>query len=224
VKPRTHSGTGGARAVRREGLIPGIIYGETKEPEMISVDIRALTKEYHQTGFFSRIYKLSVAGAEQQVIVRDVQVHPVTDVPLHVDFQRVSKGSKVHVSVSITFINEDKAPGLKKGGVLNTIVHALELVCAADQIPEKLVVDLTGLEMNNSIHIDALKLPEGVVAAHPERDHTLATIVAPSIMVEEKPGEAAEAAAAEGEQPAEGASEKEEAAAAGGKKETAPSK
>jgi large subunit ribosomal protein L25 len=164
--------------------VPGIIYGNKKDPEMIALDPKALMAECSQPGFFSRLYSVSVGGKEQEVLAKDVQFHPVTDRPLHVDFMRVSKGAKVHVYVPIVFINEDKAPGIKRGGVLNVVHHTIELVCPAQSIPEKLTVDLAGCDINQTIHLEALALPDGVVAAHAERDNTIATIVAPTVMEE----------------------------------------
>lgn len=181
---RTLSGTGGARAVRSSGMVPGIIYGNKKDPEMISIDPKALMTECLQPGFFSRLYSVAIDGKEQEVLAKAVQFHPVTDRPIHVDFMRISKGAKVHVFVPITFINEDKAPGIKRGGVLNIVHHNLELICPAQAIPAKLTIDLTGCDINQTIHLDALALPLDVVPAHPERDNTIATIVAPTVMEE----------------------------------------
>lgn len=193
ASPRILSGTGGARAVRTSGMVPGIIYGNKKEPEMIAMDPKVLMTECLQPGFFSRLYSVAVDGKEQEVLAKAVQFHPVTDRPIHVDFMRISKGAKVHVFVPVTFINDDKAPGIKRGGVLNIVHHNLELICPAHSIPEKLVVDLTGCDINQTIHLDALALPSDVVAAHPDRDNTIATIVAPTVMEEEKPAEDATA-------------------------------
>ncbi len=181
---RTLSGTGGARAVRVSGMVPGIVYGNNKDPEMISMDPKALMTECLQPGFFSRLYSVSIDGKEQEVLAKAVQFHPVTDRPIHVDFMRISKGAKVHVFVPIVFVNEDKAPGIKRGGVLNIVHHNLELICPAQSIPEKLTVDLTGRDINQTIHLESLDLPDGVVAAHPDRDNTIATIVAPTVMEE----------------------------------------
>jgi len=181
---RTLSGTGGARAVRVSGMVPGIVYGNKKDPEMISMDPKALMTECLQPGFFSRLYSVSIDGKEQEVLAKAVQFHPVTDRPIHVDFMRISKGAKVHVFVPIVFVNEDKAPGIKRGGVLNIVHHNLELICPAQSIPAKLTVDLTGRDINQTIHLESLDLPDGVVAAHPDRDNTIATIVAPTVMEE----------------------------------------
>lgn len=198
ASPRTLSGTGGARAVRTSGMVPGIIYGNKKDPEMISIDPKALMTECLQPGFFSKLYSVSIEGKEQEVLAKAVQFHPVTDRPLHVDFMRVGKGAKVHVFVPITFINEDKAPGIKRGGVLNIVHHNLELICPAQSIPAKLTVDLTGRDINQTIHIESLDLPQGVIAAHPDRDNTIATIVAPTMMEEEKSATTEEAPATAG--------------------------
>jgi large subunit ribosomal protein L25 len=177
-------------------LIPGIIYGNKKDPEMISIDPKALMAECMEPGFFSRLYSVAVDGKAEEVLAKDVQFHPVTDRPIHVDFMRISKGAKVHVFVPVVFINEDKAPGIKRGGVLNIVHHNLELICPAQSIPANLTVDLTGKDINQTIHLEGLTLPEGVIAAHPERDNTIATIVAPTVMEEEKPGETTEEAPA----------------------------
>ncbi len=180
AQSRSHPGTGPARALRRQNRVPGIIYGDNQDPQMISVDGKTLRKEYESSNFFSKVFTLEIDNKKQQVIAKDIQLHPVSDEPLHIDFQRVNKDSKIHVSVPITFIHEDKSPALKRGGALNVIIHALEIVCPPHSIPEKLVVDLTGVEMHHSILIERLKLPEGTKAAYPVRDNVLATIVAPT--------------------------------------------
>ncbi len=196
AQERLSGGTGVARALRRQGMVPGIIYGDNKQPEMIVVDYKILNQECHTLAFFSKVITLNVDNKKQQVIVKDVQLHPVKDIPIHVDFQRVNKDSKVHVSVPLIYINEDKAPGIKRGGALNIILHTLELVCPTQSIPEKLVVDLSGAEMGVSIHLESLQLPAGAKAAHADRDHVLATIVAPSGMTEETTTAATPTAAA----------------------------
>lgn len=180
AQSRNTTGTGNARAVRREKRVPGVIYGIKKDPESVSLDEKILTKEIMTPGFFSRLYAVSINGKEQPVLIKDVQLHPVTDRVMHIDFQRVDKTSKIHVSIPIIFINEDKSPGVKRGGMVNVVHHTLEVVCLATAIPESLTVDLTGTESNQAIHLGDLKLPKGVEAAHPERDHTIATIVPPA--------------------------------------------
>lgn len=187
AEEREGTGTGVARALRREGKLPGIVYGGQHNPQPIVVDLKAINSEIGKTGFFSRVYTLEMGKEKLQVIARDVQYHPVTDVALHVDFQRVSKDSKLNVFVPVEYINEDKSPGLKLGGMLNVIIHNLEVICPATDIPSKITVDLAGSTINHSIHLDTVKLPNGVKAANPARDCTLVTIVAPvSDKAEEK--------------------------------------
>lgn len=195
AEERQGTGTGVARALRREGKIPGIIYGGTETPQPISVDLKDVSAELSRSGFFSRVYTVEMAKSKVQVIARDIQFHPVTDVALHVDFQRVDKDSKINVSVPVEYVNEDKAPGLKLGGMLNIIIHNLEIICPANSIPEKITIDLAGLNINQSIHLDVVSLPSGVKAAQPVRDYTLVTIVPPSGSDEENKEKNEEAAA-----------------------------
>lgn len=180
IELRPEAGTTEARAVRRAGQVPGVIYGGKGDVVMFSIQHKQLSGLLHQAGFFNRVHTLDLNGKKEDVLAKKVQLHPVTDEPLHVEFMRVSKDSKIHVRVPLSFINEEKSPGLKRGGLLNIVVHTLELVCPPHLIPEKFVIDLSGLELHHTIHLDVLKLPEGAKAAHPERDHVLATIVAPS--------------------------------------------
>ncbi len=188
VEEREGTGTGVARALSRVGKIPGIIYGGEKNPQPFAIDLKSVSIEINKAGFFSRVYTVEMAKEKIQVIARDIQYHPVTDLPLHIDFQRVNKDSKIHVLVPVEYINEDKSPGLKVGGMLNVIIHNLEVVCPADAIPSKITVDLTGININQSIHLESVALPKGVKAANPTRDYTMVTIVAPtSDKAEEKP-------------------------------------
>lgn len=177
AKERTATGTGVARALRRDNMIPAIVYGGQTEPMMIAVNEKELLRETHTSGFFSRVFTLKINGKDHSVLAKDVQLHPVTDAPLHVDFQRVDKNSRVHVHVPLHFLNEDKSPALKRGATLNVVIHNLEVVCAPTAIPEGLSVDLLSLEMGGSVTLDTIKLPEGVTAAHPSRDHVIATLV-----------------------------------------------
>lgn len=180
AEERQGTGTGVARALRRVGKIPGIIYGGGQDPQPISVELKAVNMEIQKPGFFSRVYTVEAGKNTQQVIARDIQFHPVTDLPLHVDFQRVTKDSKLNVFVPVEYINEEKCPGLKVGGMLNIIIHNLEVICPADAIPEKITIDLAGVNINQSMHLESIKLPDGVKAAHPARDYTLVTIVPPA--------------------------------------------
>lgn len=179
AEEREGTGTGVARALRRVGKVPGIIYGGKKDPQAFAIDAKALNLEINKPGFFSRVYMVEMAKEKIQVIARDVQYHPVTDSPLHVDFQRVDKDSKIHVLIPVEYINEDRSPGLKLGGMLNIIIHNLEVVCPASDIPSKITIDLAGININQSIHLESIELPKGVKAANPTRDYTMVTIVAP---------------------------------------------
>lgn len=182
VEMRDSIGKGASRALRRNGRIPAVLYGGKDEPVHFSLDPIQLNKELHKTGFLSKIYELPLKGKKEKALVRDVQFHPVSDLPLHVDFFRVSKEGKITVSVPLNFINELNSPGIKRGGVLNVILHSLEVSADMDHLPSQIDIDLTGLEIHDAIHLKDLKLPNGVVAAHPERDHDIANIVAPTVM------------------------------------------
>jgi large subunit ribosomal protein L25 len=179
AQARTVRGTGGARALRREGRVPGIVYGQNQENQPISIDPRSIAKELYIPGFFSRLFAISINGKAQHVLIKDVQLHPVNDAPLHIDFMRVSKDSKIHVNIPVRVINDDKAPGVKQGGIVNVVHHTLEVICPADSIPSEILIDLTGMEAGQAIHLTDITLPAGVVAAHPDRDNTLISIVAP---------------------------------------------
>lgn len=193
VEVREKIGRGASRALRQSGLVPAVIYGAGKENSNFAVDVRDIMKNLQDPGFFTHLYELKLGNTTERALVKDVQFHPVTDMPLHVDFLRVSKDSKITVAVPITFINEDKSPGLKRGGVLNIVIHNLELNCPVDNIPDHLTIDLSGLEIGVSIHTDTLGLPKGVTVAHIERDNTIATILAP--MVQKADEETASASA-----------------------------
>lgn len=212
---RERAGKGAARAVRRVGRVPAVVYGDNKPPFNISLDPRDVARELGRPGFRSRVFELKLDGESMRALARDVQVDPVSDRPLHVDFMRFGPNAELRVEVRVEFINEGKSPGLKVGGVLNVVRHDVELVCKADKIPEVLTVDLDGLKIGDSVHISHIKLPEGVRPAIRDRDFTVATIAAPTRYEEEvKPTEAAavEGAAAA---PAEGAAAAPAAPAAG---------
>jgi large subunit ribosomal protein L25 len=193
--PRARAGKGAARQTRRDGRVPGVIYGNKQDPVMISLDPKALMRELHKSGFFATLFDLQLDGGQHRVLPRDVQFDPVTDKPIHADFLRVSADTKVHVNVPVVFQNEPASPGIKRGGVLNIVRHEIELICAADKIPHELRFDLTGLDIGDSLHISAITLPEGVVPAIGDRDFTVATIVAPSAQKADAEAEAAAAAA-----------------------------
>jgi large subunit ribosomal protein L25 len=198
VQLRDTTGKGSSRALRRAGRIPAVLYGGTETPVHFSLEPIQLDKEIHKKGFMSRIFEVPLEGKKEKVIARAVQFHPVTDRPLHLDFYRLQKGEKINVSIPITFINEADSPGLKKGGVLNIIVHNLEVLADMDHIPAGIEIDLAGLEIHDTVHLPSLNLPEGVVAAHPERDNDIANIVAPTVMKETEEEAPAEEGAEEG--------------------------
>ncbi|HBN22815.1 MAG TPA: 50S ribosomal protein L25 [Holosporales bacterium] len=189
---RDNLGGGAARALRRTSMTPGVIYGAGKDNTHISVDPRDIMTGLNTVGFYARLYELSVGKTKERVIVREVQMHPVTDRPLHIDFVRVSKGEKIHVNIPVHFINEDQCPAIKQGGMLNIVLHSLEVTSAIESIPEEIVIDLAGLEMGDSIHTEGLKITGGAVISHPERDITIATLVAPSSVKSEGVDEEAE--------------------------------
>jgi large subunit ribosomal protein L25 len=198
---RDRAGKGAARATRRAGRIPAVIYGDGKEPVLISLEPRSFSKVLHREGFFAKLLDITVDGETHRTLPRDVQLHPVTDAPLHVDFMRVSGKTKITVGVPVRFVNHEKAPGLKRGGILNVVRHDLELICTADNIPDNITVDLEGYDIGDTIHFSSVTLPEGTRPVISDRDFTIASIAAPSAVREE----AREAAAASAEAPAAGA-------------------
>ena len=195
AETRERAGKGASRALRREGRVPAVIYGNNKEPLSIHVEAKALYKLLMTGHFFNSIVEVSIDGKTERTLPKDVAFDPVTDRPIHADFLRLNKNSKVDVAVPVHFTNEEASPGLKRGGVLNIVRHEIELVCEADKIPEEIEIDVTGYEVGDSIHISAVTLPAGSVSAITDRDFTIATIVAPSGL---KSKDDAEAAAAEG--------------------------
>jgi len=193
---RDRAGKGGARATRRAGLVPAVIYGGKQAPVSIAIEPRRLWVEMNRPGLYSRLFDISVGGKTERALCRDIQKHKVSGQPLHVDFLRVTADAKVHVKVSVHFANQDKSPGLKRGGVLNVVMHDLEIIAAADNIPSEIVIDLAGLDIGASVHLSAIKLPEGSTVVSHEKDATVATIAAPTV-------QAAAAETAEGaEEPA----------------------
>lgn len=182
AETRERAGKGASRAMRREGRVPAVIYGEKKEPLTIHVEEKALMKMLKTGHFMNSVVMIDLAGKATRTLPKDVAFHPVTDRPLHVDFLRIGEHSQVKVNVPVRFINEEESPGLSRGGVLNVVRHDLELVCDAAAIPDDIVIDLTGYEVGDSIHISAVTLPKGSASAIDDRDFTIATVVAPSAM------------------------------------------
>jgi large subunit ribosomal protein L25 len=185
AEPRASAGKGAARAMRRAGRVPGIIYGDEKEPMPISFEPRELSRALGRAGFFATIVDVSIDGAVLRTLAREVQYHPVSDTALHVDFMRVGAGARVNVSVPVSFVNHENSPGLRRGGILNVIRHAVDIVCSVEIIPDRVVVDLSGLEIGDSIHLEKVTMPEGVRAALGSRDSTIASIAASSAVREE---------------------------------------
>ena len=198
---RSRVGKGSARAARRAGRIPAVIYGDKKAPLSIEMEERVVRKVIHEPGIFGRLLEINVEGETATVLTRDIQMHPVTDEPLHLDMLRVGKSSTVSVGVPVEFINHEKSPGLKIGGVLNVVRFEVELNCPAGDIPEKIVVDLDDVKIGDSIHISAITLPEGVTPTISDRDFTVATLQSPGGGVKNE-DENDEETAAEGEEEA----------------------
>jgi large subunit ribosomal protein L25 len=197
AEARERAGKGASRELRRNGRVPAVIYGGKEEPTPIHVEAKELARQLGTGHFMNSIVMIDVGGKSVRAIPKDVAMHPVTDRPIHVDFLRLSKDSKIQVAVPVIFINEEDSPGLKKGGVLNVVRHELELVCESDKIPDDIQIDVTGLEVGDSIHISSVNLPDGSVSAITDRDFTIATIVAPSAMKSDAAeGDEAEAAPA----------------------------
>ena len=208
VNVRENTGTGGSRAARRDGFVPGVIYGGDEAPVAVSVKYNEVLKAINSGQFLSNMIELSHDGKSQKVLTKDVQFHPVTDMPVHLDFYRVTAKSIIEVEVSVNFVGEDVAPGLKEGGTLNVVRYAIEVKCPAGSIPDAIEVDVSAMEIGDAIHISEVTLPEGVKPAITDRDFTIATIVASRAAIEETDDaegeEGAEGEAAEGEAAAEG--------------------
>jgi large subunit ribosomal protein L25 len=194
VEVRERTGTGGARVARREGLVPGILYGGDKEPVAIAVKMNEFRKALYTGKLLGHLVTLKHGAETQSVIAKAVDMHPVTDTPTHFDLYRVAADQTIKIGVSVHFAHQDESPGLKRGGTLNVVLHELLVSCHANQIPEEIVVDLTGLEIGDLVRVSDLKLPQGVAAAI-DAEATVATIVSASAMADAD--EAADAATAE---------------------------
>lgn len=194
AEARDRAGKGASRALRRDGRVPAVIYGQNKDAVSIHVEEKLLSKMLHTGHFMNSVVMIDVGGKPTRTLPKAVDFHPVSSRPIHVDFLRISEHTKVNVAVPMRFDNEEASPGLKRGGVLNVVVHELEIVCDAAHIPAEIHVPLDGLEIGDSIHIGQVKLPDGVIPANTEDDFTVATIVAPSAMkAEEEEAAAADA-------------------------------
>ena len=182
AEPRERAGKGASRALRREGRVPAVIYGDKKEAVAIHVEARALNKLLGTGHFMNSLIQVEVNGVKTRTLPKDVAFDPVSDRPLHVDFFRLAKGAKVQVNIPVVFINQEDSPGLKRGGVMNVVRHELDLMCHADHIPDQIEIDVTGLEIGDSIHISSITLPKGAESAITDRDFTIAGVTAPSAL------------------------------------------
>ena len=191
AETRERAGKGASRALRRDGRVPAVIYGGKEEPTPIHVEEKELVRQLMTGHFMNSIVMIELGGKAVRTLPKDVALNPVTDRPVHADFLRLGKDAKIEVQIPVVFINEEASPGLKKGGVLNVVRHELDLVCEADKIPSEIVIDVTGKEVGDSIHISEIALPEGSESAITDRDFTIATLVAPSALKKAE-GEAGE--------------------------------
>jgi len=221
AEARAGAGKGAARATRRAGKVPAVIYGAKQEPTLISLEPRLVLKELQRGGWRSRLYELKLAGETQRALMRDVQFHPVHDTPEHVDFQRLAPGEHIRVAVAVHYLNEATSPGLKKGGVLNVVRHTVEVFADPDHVPTFFEADLGSLEIAANIRWHDLKGTENVRPTFKERDFVVATIAPPTKSAEAPVAEAA-AAAAPAAAPAKGKAPAKAAAAAPAK--AAPAK
>ena len=199
AETRDRAGKGASRAVRREGRVPAVIYGNKQEPVSIHLEEKLLVKSMANGHFMNSVVLIDIGGKQTRTLPKDVQFHPVTDRPLHVDFLRIGEHTTVHVNVPVAFTDEDAAPGIKRGGVLNVVKHEIELVVDAAHIPDEISISLKGLDVGASIHISDVALPKGAKPAITDRDFTIATIVAPSALKSQEGDTETAAEGAEGE-------------------------
>ncbi|MRG70648.1 50S ribosomal protein L25/general stress protein Ctc [Alphaproteobacteria bacterium HT1-32] len=182
AEPRDQVGKGAARAVRRTGKVPGVIYGDGKAAVSLSMDKKELAMALNNPGFFNTICEVTVGKENYRVLPKDVQLHPVSDQALHIDFLRIGKNTKLHVDIPVVFEGEEQSRGLKAGGVLNIVRHEVAVICNPDDLPEALILDVSAGEIGDSLHVSAITLPKGVELQITDRDFTIATIAAPSVM------------------------------------------
>lgn len=215
AEKRDRAGKGAARAVRREGKVPGVVYGGKQNPDLVAFDQSVIRKAWHTGTFLRELCQVEIDGKATRVIPREVQIHPVTDQPLHVDFLRLGKGARLNIEVEVRFLGEEESPGLKQGGALNIVRHTVELNVSVDAIPEALEIDLSEMEIGGSAHISDVKLPADCQPTITDRDFTIVTIASPTLAIEEEvEGEGEEGA--EGEAAAAAEEGAEEATEEGG--------
>ncbi len=193
---RTSASTGQVNKLRSDGFIPAVLYGGEKNNLNISLKKLHLQNLIKTETFMSKVFNLDIDGSAEKALPRDIAYDPISDEPIHIDFMRITKGSKLNIEIPVKFINSDKSPGLKKGGVLNIVRRKVELKCPAENIPDEIVVDLDNTEINSSLKISSVKLPENVVPTILDRDFVIATVVSPTILVE--PEKTEEVAAEDG--------------------------
>ena len=186
AEARERAGKGASRELRRSGRVPAVIYGDKKEPLSVHVEEKLLTKLLSNGHFMNTVVMVDAGGTAHRTLPKDVQFHPVSSRPIHVDFLRIGEHSQVHVNVPVLFTDEESSPGITRGGVLNIVRHDLELICDASNIPGQIELSLDGLDIGDSIHISDVKLPKGSKSAIDDRDFTIATVVAPSAMKSEE--------------------------------------
>jgi len=223
IEARPHKGKGPAYQARQKGLVPAIVYGGQEEPQTIAVDARALERAIEKGGFLTSLLMLDAGGKKTRVIPRQVQLDPVSDRPVHVDFLRLAPGASVRIEIPVHFKGQGESPGLKKGGVLNVVRHEIEMICPADNIPREIVVDISKLDIAESVHISAVTLPEGARPVIRGRDFTVCSIVASTTVREEQKAAAQSSGQAEAA-PAEAAPAAAAAAPAKDAKAAAPAK
>jgi len=194
AEQRERAGKGASRELRRSGRVPAVIYGDKKEPLAVHVEEKLLAKLLSTGHFMNTVVMIDAGGNAHRTLPKDVQFHPVSSRPIHVDFLRIGEHSQVNVNVPVNFTDEEESPGIKRGGVLNVVRHDLELICDASEIPEQINISLKGLDIGDSIHISVIDLPKGSKSAIDDRDFTIATVVAPSAMKSEEGDTETEAA------------------------------
>jgi large subunit ribosomal protein L25 len=186
AEQRERAGKGASRELRRNRRVPAVIYGDKKEPISIHVEEKLLTKMLSNGHFMNTVVMIDAGGKSHRTLPKDIQFHPVSSRPIHVDFLRIGEHSQVHVNVPVHFTDEEGSPGIKRGGVLNIVRHDLELICDAAEIPDQINISLIGRDIGDSIHISDIELPKGSKSAIDDRDFTIATLVAPSAMKSEE--------------------------------------
>lgn len=204
AEARERAGKGAARATRRAGKVPAVIYGAKQDPAMIALDPRIVVRELQRGGWRSRLYEVDTGAGPTRALMREVQFHPVTDVPIHVDFQRLAPGERIRVAVAVQFRGEPDSPGLKRGGVLNVVRHTVEVLADPDTVPEAFTADLAGLDINDNVRWSSLQGTDGMQPVITDRDFVIATVAPPTKSQEPEPAPAAAAAPAKAA-PAKGA-------------------